>query len=125
MKKPRTNIAWGSAEFLCKKFDDIDNAVELSKKTKAFKYVKSMVDELDAARTKAYVYKVYRCEGKVDNNSVKFHIAQIAMGLNGNGLQADYYKAIAKLLGDHQVVSVIDVGVDACDDLVDFLIQFE
>ena len=124
MSKSKYTV-WGSSDYLKEKFDDIDNVKVMSRKTKATMAIKAMVKPFSNKKNNAYVYHVYKCTGKFDGEPVETKIAIITMGLNGPGKCSDYYDTIARIMKKNPCVRVIDVHVDAIDDLVDFMVSFK
>lgn len=124
MSKEKCTV-WGSDTYLKEKFADIDTVKVMSRKTKATMAIKAMVKPFSNKKNNAHVYNVFKCTGKFDGEPVESNIAIITMGLNGPGKCSDYYDTIARIMKKNPGVRVIDVLVDAIDDLVDFMVSFK
>lgn len=121
-KKPQL-MAFGEPCYLVHKFDDVDKAV-VSRKSAMAKLLKSVVAGLSTKKDKMYLYRVMATSGNFDGKPCKGYVAHVAIGLNGPGRQADYLAAIKRLVECRTVrMHVIDVWVDAVDDLMDVLVS--
>lgn len=126
-------VVFGSAEYLVEKFDDVESAVE-SRKSKAARDFKALVETLATKRDNMRVYKVLKtvshvCDGKSEGADGKCHapvrpgyVAHVCVGLNGKGKQADYLSALRRLV-EKAHAFIFDVCVDALDDVVDVLVR--
>lgn len=120
-KKPL--MVFGEPCYLVHKFVDVDKAV-VSRKSMMAKLVKDVVKTLATKKDGMYVYRVIATTGKIDGKPVKGYVAHVAIGLNGRGRQADYLAAVRRLVECKTVkMHVIDVWVDAVDDLMDVLVS--
>lgn len=115
---------WGSPDYLMMRYDDVQSAAELSRKCKATKEVKAAVKALRTDKDNLQVHRVVRTvicvPGEETHEGV---VAQVGVGLNGAGSQADYLDALKRLVesGEFQI---FDAFVDAVDDLADVLVSF-
>lgn len=115
---------WGGPDYLVAHYDDVQSAAELSRKCKATKEVKAAVKALATDKDNMQVHRVVRaviCVPGVDpRESI---IAQVGVGLNGGGRQADYLDALKRLVKSGEF-HIFDAVVDATDDLVDVLVTY-
>ena len=120
--KPQLMV-FGEPCYLVHRFDDVDKAT-VSRKSAMSKLVKDVVRGLATKRDDMYVHRVLATSGKVGGVPVKGYVAHVAIGLNGRGRQADYLAAVKRLVECKTVkMHVIDVWVDAVDDLMDVLVS--
>lgn len=120
--KPQLMV-FGEPCYLVHKFDDVDKAT-VSRKSAMSRLVKDVVKGLATKKDDMYVYRVLATSGKIDGAPVKGYVAHVAIGLNGPGKQADYLAAVKRLVECKTVkMHVIDVWVDAVDDLMDVLVS--
>lgn len=115
---------WGSPDYLMMRYDDVQSAEELSRKCKATKEVKEAVKALRTDKDHLQVHRVIRTVICIPGEEVREGIvAQVGVGLNGAGSQADYLDALKRLVesGEFQI---FDAFVDAVDDLADVLVSF-
>jgi hypothetical protein len=118
-----TGIVFGSAAYLEKKFDDVDNAV-VSTRSAAAKEIKALVKSKSTNKDRMYAFRVLKVKGKFDGQKYESYVAHISLGLNGAGKESDYLAAL-KRLTDTGKFHVIDACIDAIDDLWDFLVTWK
>lgn len=115
---------WGSPDYLMARYDDVQSAEELSRKCKATQAVKAAVKALRTDKDNMQVHRVLRTvicvPGEEPHEGI---VAQVGVGLNGNGRQADYLDALKRLVKSGEF-SIFDAFVDAVDDLADVLVSF-
>ena len=115
---------WGSPDYIMMRYDDVQSAEELSRKCKATKAVKAAVKELSTDKDNMQVHRVLRTvicvPGEEPHEGI---VAQVGIGLNGAGRQADYLDALKRLVKSGEF-SIFDAFVDAVDDLADVLVSF-
>lgn len=115
---------WGSPDYLMARYDDVQSAEELSRKCKATKAVKAAVKALRTDRDNMQVHRVVRTvicvPGEEPHEGI---VAQVGVGLNGAGRQADYLDALKRLVKSGEF-RIFDAFVDAVDDLADVLVSF-
>jgi len=123
MKRRGKPVVFGEPAYLVHKFDDVDKAT-VSRKSAMAKLLKSVVTGLSTEKDKMYLYRVMATSGKFDGKPCKGYIAHVAIGLNGPGRQSDYLDAVKRLVTCKTVrMHVLDVWVDAVDDLMDVLVS--
>ena len=123
MKKRGKPMAFGEPAYLVHKFDDVDKAT-VSRKSAMAKLLKSVVAGLSTEKDRMYLYRVLATSGNFDGKPCKGYVAHVAIGLNGPGRQADYLMAVKRLVECKTVkMHVLDVWVDAVDDLMDVLVS--
>ena len=123
MKKRGKLVVFGEPAYLVHKFDDVDKAT-VSRKSAMTKLLKSVVTGLSTEKDKMYLYRVMATSGKFDGKPCKGYIAHVAIGLNGPGRQSDYLDAVKRLVTCKTVrMHVLDVWVDAVDDLMGVLVS--
>ena len=115
---------WGSPDYLMARYDDLQSAEELSRKCKATKAVKAAVKALATARDNMQVHRVVRtvicAPGEETHEGI---VAQVGVGLNSAGRQANYLDALKRLVESGEF-RIFDAFVDAVDDLADVLVSF-
>ena len=115
---------WGSPDYLMARYDDVQSAEELSRKCKATKAVKAAVKALRTDKDNMQVHRVLRTvicvPGEESHEGI---VAQVGIGLNGAGRQADYLDALKRLVKSGEF-RIFDAFVDAVDDLADVLVSF-
>lgn len=115
---------WGSPDYLMARYDDVQSAEELSRKCKATKEVKAAVKALRTDRDNMQVHRVLRTvicvPGEEPHEGI---VAQVGVGLNGAGRQADYLDALKRLVKSGEF-RIFDAFVDAVDDLADVLVSY-
>lgn len=126
--KPRYDAekakVWGSPDYLMMRFNDVQSAEELSRKCKATKAVKEVVRSLRTDRDNMQVHRVVRTVICVPGEETrKGIVAQVGVGLNGAGRQADYLDALKRLVKSGEF-HIFDAFVDAVDDLADVLVSY-
>ena len=123
MKKRGKLVVFGEPAYLVHKFDDVDKAV-VSRKSAMAELLKSVVAELSTEKDGMYLHRVLATSGTFDGKPCKGYVAHVAIGLNGPGRQADYLMAVKRLVECKTVkMHVLDVWVDAVDDLMDVLVS--
>lgn len=115
---------WGSPDYLMARYDDVQSAEELSRKCKATKAVKAAVKALRTDKDNMQVHRVLRTvicvPGEESHEGI---VAQVGIGLNGAGRQADYLDALKRLVKSGEF-RIFDAFVDAVDDLADVLVSY-
>ena len=123
MKKRGKLMVFGEPAYLVHKFDDVDKAT-VSRKSAMAKLLKSVVAGLSTEKDRMHLYRVLATSGKFDGKPCKGYVAHVALGLNGPGRQSDYLDAVKRLVTCKAVrTHVLDVWVDAVDDLMDVLVS--
>ena len=116
---------WGSPDYLLARYDDVQSAKELSKKCKATNEVKAAVKAIATKKDNMQVHSVIRTVVGFPGEKARDGIvAQVGVGLNGTGRQADYLAALARLVKSGEF-SIFDAYVDAVDDLATVLVSYK
>ena len=114
---------FGSPEYLVWKFNDISKAT-VSKRSKTAKEFIDLVKGLSTKKDNMRVCEVLFTEGIGCDGDVKGYVAQVSIGLNGCGRQADYCDAIKRLVNNKKMkVFVFDAWIDAIDDMIDVIVR--
>lgn len=113
---------FGDPSYLVNKFADVSKAVR-SRKSQVAKDVKALVMSKATDKDRMYCYEVLVTSGVANGVQVKGVVVHVAMGLNGPGRNSDYFAAL-KRLTDTKKFRLLDAHIDACDDLWDFLFDF-
>lgn len=119
-KKPA--IAWGTCEYLVKTFDDVESAVKITARAKAHSTVRAAVGSVRLGANMK-VLDVFRCAMNRDGVKSTEVLATVTMGLNGNGVQSDYFGGVSDLLADHPDWCVAECVVRAMNDTMAVIIN--
>lgn len=115
--------AFGEPSYLVKKFDDIDSAVR-SEKSKLTKELKAFVKSKATAKDNMHCYSVLKTKGTYDGKPVSGVVVHVGLGLNSLGRRDRDYFAALKRLADTKKFVLLDMWVDAVDDLWDALFAY-
>ena len=123
MKKETAFPVFGTPEYLISKFDDITK-VTVSKESKTARDFRELVGSISTKNDNMHVCRTFLTEGKSIDGNQKGYVAQVSIGLNGCGRQADYCDAVKRLVNNKKMkVFVFDAWIDAVDDLMDVLVR--
>lgn len=116
MKKGKANTE--CAKVLLEKFDDLVEVIEVSRKCKALKEFKAAVKALSTPKDGMSVWKLFKCKSYIpgDAKPVPCTMAWVTGGLNGGGRQADYLRALVRLV-EKTGVRIAEAHVDLLDDV--------
>ena len=119
MSKKKDTGVFGDPSYLVRKFADVSVATR-SEKSQVAKKIKAIVASKSTSKDNMRLYGVIKTKGVCDGNQCVGVVAHVILGLNGSGRDSDYLSAI-KRLTDTKMFRVIDVCIDAIDDLWDIL----
>ena len=115
MTKKKDMGVFGDPSYIVKTFDDVDMAVR-SEKSQAAKEIKAFVSSKATKKDNMHCYGVIKTKGRFGEGLV----VHVGLGLNGPGRNGDYFAAL-KRLADTDRFRLVDMHVDAVDDLWDAL----
>ena len=115
-KSCQKSFSFCDGEYLIAKFDDVDTANEITRRSKAFKEINGIVESLSTKKDEMHVYKAYETSCTWDGEKTSGIDVCISFGLNGPGKQTDYLSALRKLLATKKF-HIFDAYVDYIDDV--------
>ena len=124
--KTKKQVEWGTAEYLQSRFDDIDAAWELSRKTVAASAFRAGLAKLATVKDGLNCGKVFEatCVGPDGKEFAgRCYFATVRYGLNGGGKQTDYFDAMRRLA--KAGCQIIEHRIDILDDVGSLLVSFD
>ena len=120
MSKKKDMGVFGDPSYIVKTFNDVDTAVR-SEKSQAAKEIKAFVGSKATKKDNMHCYGVIKTKGTAaDGTLYDGIVVHVGLGLNGPGRNGDYFAAL-KRLADTGRFRLVDMHVDAIDDLWDAL----
>jgi hypothetical protein len=121
MSKRSNTVVFGSPDYLMAKFADVKTAAWTTR-SKVAKELKDLVAGLSTPEDQMYLYRTLKVTAENDGETQTMYLAHVTMGLNSPGVHDGHYiKALQRLIGTCRF-KVLDVHIDAVDDLWDVLL---